>query len=283
MILVDYSQAMISAVMAYVDSNPQTKITEAEIRHVILDTLRKYSAQFKHKYGKLIICTDSKEYWRKEYFPYYKARRKEDRAKSGFDWLLIFNSLNKVKEELAGIVPYRIIEVEGAEADDVIAVLAKKFQATEEVLILSTDKDFLQLQKYPNIAQYSPRHKRFLQCDDPKAFLKEHIIKGDFDDGVPNFLSSDSCIVNKERQKSINTKKLLVWVTQEPDEICINETQLRNYKRNQTLVDLDYIPARIVNGIHDAFENTKPGSRNALMMYMGRHDMPLLIAALDQF
>ena len=283
MILLDLNQTAIAALMIQINSNPKMKIEEDLVRHIILNSLRSYNKQFKSKYGELVICCDSKRYWRKEIFPFYKAHRKADRAKSNFDWNLIFETLNKIRDELKGHSPYRVINVEGAEADDVIATLAAKYSATEEILILSSDKDFLQLQKYKGVKQYSPLLKRFIKTDDPVAFAKEHIIRGDRGDGIPNFLSGDNVFVIGEKQKSINSKKLVEWLKDAPEVFCTTDTMLRGFKRNQQLVDLDFIPATLRTSIEEAYSTATRGSKKDLLNYMIEKRMRSLIEVIDEF
>lgn len=282
-ILIDLNQVLISNLMQQINSDPKIKLEESLIRHMVLNSLRSYIRQFKSKYGEIIIACDSKKYWRREVFPFYKSNRKKDREKSQFDWTLIFETLNKIRDELKEHFPYKVIDVEGAEADDIIGVLAPRLAASSEVLILSSDKDFVQLQKYKNITQYSPILKKFIQTEDPTRYVKEHIIKGDRGDGIPNFLSADNVFALGGRQKSINTNKLNEWLMQNPEEFCTNEILLRGYKRNQMLVDLDYIPENLKRVIVDTFDNTKVGNKQKLLNYFIEKKLRNLIEVLDEF
>ena len=282
-ILVDLNQVLIANLMQQINHDPKMKLDENLIRHMVLNSLRSYSKQFKSKYGDLVICCDSKTYWRREYFPFYKANRKKDREKSNLDWNLIFQTLNKIRDELKTNFPYRVLEIEGAEADDIIGVLAARLSSNEDILILSSDKDFAQLQKYSSVSQYSPILKRFIKNENPLSYLKEHIIRGDRGDGVPNFLSSDNVFVIGERQKVINKKRLTEWINSNYTEFCVNDTMLRGYKRNQTLVDLDYTPETIKSKIVDAYDNTKPNSRQKLLTYFIENRLKNLIPIIDEF
>lgn len=282
-ILVDLNQVLIANLMQQINYDPKMKLDENLIRHMVLNSLRSYSKQFKSKYGDLVICCDSKTYWRREYFPFYKANRKKDREKSNLDWNLIFQTLNKIRDELKTNFPYRVLEIEGAEADDIIGVLAARLSSNEDILILSSDKDFAQLQKYSSVSQYSPILKRFIKNENPLSYLKEHIIRGDRGDGVPNFLSSDNVFVIGERQKVINKKRLTEWINSNYTEFCVTDTMLRGYKRNQTLVDLDYTPETIKSKIVDAYDNTKPNSRQKLLTYFIENRLKNLIPIIDEF
>jgi 5'-3' exonuclease len=283
MILIDLNQVLIANLMQQVNSAPKMQLDENLIRHMVLNSLRAYIKQFKGQYGEIVICCDSKNYWRREYFPFYKSNRKKDREKSGHDWNLIFQTLNKIREELKQYFPYKVLEIDGAEADDIIGVLAGRHSPNEDVLILSSDKDFVQLQKYKNVIQYSPILKKFVKSDDPKQYIKEHIIKGDRGDGIPNFLSADNVFAKGERQKVINSKKLAEWLTKNPEDFCVNDTMLRGYKRNQQLVDLDFIPEKIKENIVEAYENTTHGTRQKMMNYFIEKRLTNLIEVMDEF
>jgi hypothetical protein len=286
MILLDLNQVMIANLMVQIQGG-KADLQEDLIRHMVLNSIRLYRQKFKD-YGELVICADDKNYWRKDIFPYYKAHRKEDREKSDLDWKMIFETLNKVKSEIKEYFPYRVIQVSRAEADDVIGTLTNKFgvylnnEDTEKVLILSGDKDFGQLQKYANVDQFSPVTKRWVKVPDPRRFLREHIMKGDRGDGIPNFLSNDSCIVAKERQKPLASKKLNIWVDQEPEDFCTEE-MLRNYKRNEQLVDLDFVPNEIRNEVNRQYEEYDIPDRKGLLNYFIKNRLKLLTECIGEF
>ena len=282
MILVDMNQVMISNLMMQMKALKSREIDENLIRHMILNSLRSYLKQFKGRYGDMVICCDSRNYWRKEFFPFYKAHRKKDREKSDLDWHLIFETLNKVRDELKEHFPYKVIEVDGAEADDIIAVLTAKLSSSRDILILSSDKDFVQLQKYPNVTQYSPILKKFISTDNPQEYIKEHIIRGDKGDGVPNFLSADNVFVLGERQKSINNNRVKEWLARPPEDFC-NEQMLRGYKRNQKLVDLDFTPEEIKSNITEAYDNATTGTKQKLMNYFIEKRLRNLMSDMDDF
>ena len=257
MILLDFSNIIVGSIMIAHKTSYEEKITEDFIRHLVLNSIRNYRVKYRQKYGEIVICTDCRASWRKEAFPQYKAHRKIKREKqetqSGMDWSALFKTINDIINEIDEHFPYKVISVPHAEGDDVIAVLAKNIQ--ENSIIISSDKDFSQLHKYKHIKQYSPIQKKMLSTSNPYKYLKEHIIRGDKGDGVPNILSADDCIVNGERQKPITKKKLAVWMEQD----MTNGNGLSvNWKRNQTLIDFDYIPENISSGILDSYNKEKP-------------------------
>lgn len=286
MILLDLNQVMISNLMIQIKG--KTDLNEDLVRHMVLNSIRMYRNKFVKDYGELVICCDDKNYWRKDLFPYYKAHRKEDREKSDLDWGAIFDALNKIREELKEFFPYRVIQVDRAEADDIIGVIVDRFGVhlknddSEKILILSGDKDFGQLQKYVNVDQFSPITKKWIRITDPFRFLKEHIMKGDRGDGIPNFLSADSCIIAKERQKPLSSKKMESWIDLEPEMFC-DEMMLRNYKRNQELVDLSCIPNEIRFKVNEKFDKYVIPERKGLLNYFIKKRLKLLLEHVGEF
>jgi hypothetical protein len=286
MILIDLNQVMISNLMMQPDL--VKKIDENLIRHMVLNSIRMYNVKFHETYGKIIICADDKGYWRRDIFPYYKASRKKDRAASPYDWNLIFETLNKIREEIKENFPYKVIQVDKTEADDVIGTICHAYgkylnnESTERILILSSDKDFMQLQKFSNVDQYSPMAKKFLRTSNANAMLKEHIIRGDRGDGIPNILSADSTFVNEERQRPVQEKKLNIWINQEPEDFC-DSMMLRNYKRNESLIDLSKIPQEYQDKILDAFENVKENGKDKIFNFFIKNRMRNLMEHIQEF
>lgn len=274
--------------MSQISANPSAELSETLIRHMVLTTILSYKRKFSEKYGQMVFCTDDRKYWRKEIFPYYKANRKKMRDASKHDWTLIFNTLNKIRDEIRDRFPYVVIQVPGAEADDVIATMCKYTQTfgphAEDVLILSGDKDFLQLQKYKNVKQYSPILKKFLIEDDPQKRLLEHILCGDSGDGVPNFLSNDAVfITDGQRQKPIRKEKLKEWVEcGDPEKFCDSIT-LKNFKRNQQLIDLDNVPREIEGKIIEEFNKGPNGEKKNLLNYFIENRLKYLMESISEF
>lgn len=281
---IDLNQVLIANLMQHLKMITKThELDEGLIRHMAINTIRSNVKQFKNKYPNVVLCCDNRHYWRKDYFPFYKSQRKHDREASGLDWTLIFETLNKIRDELKENFPYKVLDVHGAEADDIIAVLTARLSPHSDVLILSSDKDFGQLQKYTNVTQYSPILKRFIKVDDPQKFIKEHILKGDRGDGIPNFLSPDNCFAVGERQKVLNSKRLQEWIEQDAETFCTNDNTLRGYKRNQTLIDFDYIPGDIQQSIVDAFENAKTAPKAQMINYFMEKNLKVMLENLSDF
>jgi len=287
MILVDFSQIMVSNAMINMDKK-ETTVNEDLLRHQILNSLRQIKVDYGKEFGEMVICADDRHYWRRDIFPYYKALRKESRDESPIDWHQVYGVLNKIRDEIKDNFPYRVIRVEKAEADDVIGVLTKEFGVqlmnddSEKILIVSSDKDFQQLQKYANVKQWSTIQKKWVRVDDPHAYLKEHIIRGDRGDGVPNILSEDSAIVSHSRQSPILSKKLEQWLNQEPQDFCEGD-MLRNYKRNEQLVDLEQVPDEIAQEILDKYYNYNIPKKNGLLNYFIKNRLKNLMEVIGDF
>ena len=129
--------------MVALNRSKESETDENLVRHLVLNTLRFYRSKYIEKYGELIICCDSRHYWRRDYFPNYKANRKKDRASSGYDWDFIFTTLNGVRDEIKENFPYKVVEVYGAEADDIIAILVKRaLNDTNNLIVSSGDNTF---------------------------------------------------------------------------------------------------------------------------------------------
>lgn len=278
-ILIDYSQVFISNIIKQLNIGT-IDIEEDLIRHTVLNTLRHYRSRFKKKYGELIICCDNRKYWRKQLFKYYKAHRKKAREDSDIDWNLLFECLNKIKKEIKDTFPYITMEVESTEADDIIAILSEHI--TDNNVIVSSDKDFGQLTKFAWVHQYSPARKDFIVIDNPLEFKREHIMRGDRGDGIPNFLSSDSCLVDGVRQTPINYRKIDNWKKLNPEIFC-DRKMLKGYKRNQLLVDFDYIPEDIKQLILDEYNNYSSNGRGKIFNYFVDNRLKLLMEQIGEF
>jgi len=268
MILVDMNQVTLSNLMIQIGRNAE--VDPDMVRHMVLNSLRGYRKRFSEEYGELVLCYDNKGNWRREYFPNYKYSRRKDRKASTLDWGAIFDTLHLIKQELHDNFPYKVLEVENVEADDIIAsvvsYVAESPSHYEKVLILSGDKDFIQLQKHNFVTQYSPVLKKFINGIDPEVYIKEHILKGDRSDGVPNFLSSDNCFVDGLRQRPISKKKIATWIDLEPEDYC-NEEMLRNYQRNKKLIDLTQAPDWVSKTCVEAYLNSTVNDRSGLLNY----------------
>mgnify|MGYP000624874981 FL=1 len=278
MIIVDINQIMISNLMVTIHRD-NLELSEDLVRHMVLNSLRGHNKKFRKEYGQMVIACDSGNVWRRQAFPNYKAGRKENREKSEHDWTMIFDILSKVKDEIKTFLPYKVIEVESVEADDIIAVLCRR--TNEKVLILSGDKDFIQLHN-DRIKQYNPVLNKFVgQDENPSLYIREHILKGDRSDGIPNVLSDDNVFIEGRRQRPLSKKKIEAWC----NEIVptFNEEEQKNYDRNKTLIDLNCIPKEFEDKINREFDNFEVASRDKILGYFINKKLKTLIEVIDEF
>jgi hypothetical protein len=266
-ILMDFSQVTLANILSQMGNHTNIKVEEGILRHMVLNSIRMYKTKHGAEYGELIITCDSRNYWRKQVFPYYKANRKKSRDASELDWKGIFDCLSKIKEELKEYFPYRVIDVDGAEADDVIGTLCQEYGNTnQKILVLSADKDFQQLQTFINVEQFDPINKKKVQCNNPEQFLLEHIIKGDAGDGIPNILSDDNTFVIGKRQTPVTQKKMDALTSINLSE-SVTHIAYRNYMRNKQLIDLTQIPDKIRQAILESYHAQADKKSNNLLNY----------------
>ena len=296
MILVDYSQVSLASILSF-----QKELRGGDeqiinlIRHVVLSTIQGYKKKYGKEYGEIVICCDGREYWRRDFFQYYKAGRKKAREDSGLPFKLIFETINQLKEDLKTNFPYKILNVNKAEADDIIAVLAKYTQDNlyvqtglieepQNVLIISSDHDFMQLHQYENVRQWSPKVKKFIKAE--KDYMRnghiQHIVKAG-DDGIPSILNRDDIMISEERQRPVSAKRLAEFVEQ-GFSACRDDEERRNWHRNQTLIDFKYIPEDISNSIIDTYLSTNVVHDKTLIMnYLIKNKCRQLLNNLEDF
>jgi 5'-3' exonuclease len=283
MILVDLNQVMISNMMMQIGNHQNAQVDENMLRHMILNTLRFNRQKFHKEFGELLITCDDKNYWRRQVFPFYKAGRKKARDASELDWNAIFTALNNIREELKVYFPYKVIQIESCEADDIIGTIVHKegtlLNTGMPILVLSGDKDYVQLQKYANVKQYDPVRKRWISNSNPDQFLAEHILKGDAGDGVPNVLSADNSFVMSIRQRPITQKRIQEWA----DINKMDSEVKRNYMRNKALIDLSEVPASIKEAILSEYEAENPKDRSQLLNYFIKNKLRNLMESLQEF
>ena len=279
MIIVDVNQIMISNLMVQINGRNAVELNENLVRHMVLNSLRAHNKKFRKDYGEMVIACDSGKVWRRQAFPNYKAGRKANREKSEHNWELIFDILARVKDEIKTFLPYKVIELETAEADDIIAVLCRRIK--EKILILSGDKDFIQLHN-ERIRQYNPVLNKFVGKDEnPSLYIKEHILRGDRSDGIPNVLSDDNVFIEGRRQTPLSKKKVESWVNEVVP--TFTEEQQKNYERNRQLIDLNCIPKELEDNINREFENIEVATRDKILNYFITKKLKTLIEVIDEF
>ena len=273
--------------MVQLNGRNSEPLSEDLVRHMVLNSLRAHNKKFRKEYGEMVIACDSKNVWRREYFPNYKAGRKANREKSEHDWDAIFTILHSIKDEIKTFLPYKVIEVETCEADDIIATLINRLKRivgpahAKKILILSGDKDFIQLHT-EYVKQYNPVLNKFVgKGENPSIYIKEHILKGDRSDGIPNILSDDNVFIEGRRQRPLSKKKINSWV--EEVFMTFTEEEQKNYDRNRKLIDLSCIPQEIEDKINNEFNDVKVASRDKILGYFINKKLKTLIEVIDEF
>lgn len=286
MILLDYSAVAIASVMVTIYREGIDKVTESACRYTILDSVRANNVRFRQNYGEMYVCCDSrKKLWRESLFPYYKFKRKEKKKKdTKIDWRMIYRCLNDVKCSLRDEFPFHVVEVDHCEADEVIGITA--LESTEPTIIVSNDKDFGQCHENDLVCQYRPNNKEVYKEPNPQMQLKNLIIRGDADDGVPNFLSPDNIFtINGKKQNSIYTKKADEWLADDSNSFLDTDQLKRDWCRNQVLINFGWVPDPYPKLIRDEFNasSPKPFSTAKLMTYLANNRMAPMIPKVSDF
>ena len=280
MILVDYSGVAVSSILGCMYGDNAQPFSLGLARHTILNAIGSYNVRFRKEYGKVVIACDSRHYWRKDIFPYYKCKRKKARDDSVVDWDIVLEYVNKVKEELVEWMPWPVIEVYGAEADDIIFSLVPESNHKEPILIVSRDHDMKQLQDLKNVNQYNPVDNRMEVCEDPQRFIFEHIIKGDTGDSVPNLFSEENCFALGIRQKPATQKRIdAIWNN---GNVSIPKELRDRYEMNEKLVAYYSVPADLKINILEAF-NKESGKKRDILKYFMKFRLASLTESLQDF
>jgi len=291
MILIDYSQVALANILSFKHElkNDDAKSIKNLIRHTVLSTLKYYKKRYSAEYGEMVIAADGRHYWRRDEFKFYKAHRKKAREESDLDWQLIFDTLSEIRDDLVEHFPYKVVHLDKAEADDVIGVLVKytnDFGNHEQNMIISSDKDFKQLQVYGNVKQFSPMQKKsvVLKQSEYNTFLIEHIVRGDSGDGIPNILSPDDIIMDETARQRPITQKVLQRFFDKGRDGCETDEERRCWDRNEQLVDLNKIPEDLQSQILEQYLNNKPkGDKMSVYNYLIANRCNLLLNEVEEF
>ena len=182
--------------------------------------------------------------------------------------------------------------VDNLEADDVIALLAKNAPEIAEkdvfgdmlhpVLIVSNDKDYKQLHKYPYVKQYFPKKQTIGREENPEFALQELIIHGDKSDGIPNIRSDKNIFMEEgRRQTSISTEFMRRFLKEGTDYLSTFEKE--RYEFNKMLISFDEIPSKYEQEVISEYQKEKKFSRFNLMQYFARHKLKEMIDRIGEF
>ncbi len=284
--ILDFSQLVVNTIIG-VGNNPTNNYydtNEQLCKHLIFNKIRAYNQKFSKKFGNMVICLEGRHNWRYSFFQYYKHKRKADKANSDVDWDTLYVIMESTIQDLINYFPYTIMRVEGTEADDSIAVLARCIN--EPNIIISSDKDFKQLLSLQNVSQYNPKTEVLMKLEvSPEEYLLEHILGGDRSDGIPNILSPDDFFLRADgvRQKSITAKykeEFLGRLRRKE----LTEDEIKNFKRNSKLINLAEIPKDIKVAILEEYSNyVIKGDRKTLLNYFIENKFPAFSSCVNEF
>ena len=284
-ILIDFNQVMLASLFAGIGNHHNIDVDENLLRHMFLNSIRFNRKKFHKDFGEIVICADGKNTWRREVYPYYKANRKKSREESELDWNHLFGIINTIRSELKEYFPYKVIHIDHCEADDIIGTVIHEYGTelnigAEQFLILSGDKDYIQLHRYANVKQYDPVRKKWIQNSDPDKYLLEHILKGDTGDGVPNILSADNCLAVGDRQKPMTAKRIEQFTNSPESMDSMTESR---FQRNKLMIDLSEIPQKYKDQILEEYSKDKEIGRSHLFNYFVEKKLKNLITDIQDF
>ena len=290
MILLDFSGIQLSCLYSLL-KNMDGVWDAKEYKNFVLRTILSHKIKFGGEYGKYVFCHDANQntYWRKDIFKNYKSERAKAKKKQqllydNVDWDDVHEVMREVKTDFDTVFPYKIMNVNRMEADDIIATLTKNFHHREKIVIISRDHDFKQLLQYPNVKLYDPFKKAFVAVADPKKYILEHTIRGDTGDCIPNILSDENTFVTAgKRQNSIRKVNLDKWLEMDYKEFCENKTMLKRYIKNKSLVDLSELPAEYEKNILEEFEKPANGDNKLIYRYLVTNQLAKLAREINLF
>lgn len=128
-----------------------------------------------HSVDNLVITWDSRINNRKLIYPEYKGNRKPKTLEEAKDKTNHYSLLDKLRESLKTLGDWSDVEIEGYEADDIIAYFVKNSTYDNNFIIVSSDNDFFQLLG-DRVIQYLPHRKEFYSLIN---------FKNEFDDIIP--------------------------------------------------------------------------------------------------
>lgn len=288
--IIDFSVIALTTVFA--TFNPKEEYTEDDIRIAVFNVLRANVKKFKDDCPDIVLAIDCKKgYWRKQIAPYYKGSRKKNREKTPWKWDVIYNAMGHIIADIKKYFPYYVIDTDHVEADDIAGVLCCAYHKDyEKIVLVSTDFDWSQLQRFKNVKQWNPVQNKFVKprtetgqppCS-PDTFLKHKIIKGDRKDGIANILSPGNSITESIKQKSIKKADYTEWLSSSPETYCTPE-MLERYRENEQLLDLTKVPTDISKQILTEFEEYQLPTRMRIYSYLMKNGLPHLIDKISDF
>jgi 5'-3' exonuclease len=285
-LLVDFSNIIYS--VFFLDLRTEGIQDENFVRHLCLNKILSIKRKLNISYKNMFLLLDHKINSRRQIYSYYKAGRAKAREESNVDFQKLFRIIDELYIEMKTHVPFYVLRNEYIEADDWIAVLTKHFSETKDpVIVVSTDKDFYQLQKYPNVLyQYDHLNFKPVRVENAENVLKVKVLCGDPGDGIPNILSDDDTFVTEgKRQKPFGEKKAWKNVIDNTVDKLIEENNLQtNFKRNDRLINFDKIPKQISDAIIQRYVTYRlPSDGTMLEAYLHSKKLNIIASKVREF
>ncbi len=297
MLIFDYSQLCHSAIYQFEDDfRNETEDVVNLFRHSILSTIKYYKKKFREYSNEIVIACDGRNYWRKEIFPHYKFKRKKGREDRNLPWDKIFAAMDQIIMEIDEHFHYKVIKHDKAEADDVMAILVEDIanhrmiqngleSEPEMVMLISTDKDMSQLQKYSNVRQFSPMTSKMITLEvSHKEFLRRLILGGDIGDSVPNVFSPEDCFVKGIRQTPCTEKKMKAFLEATNMLDAVETEEIKNrIIMNTRLISFAAIPKYIRDDVVREYSVPVKGNKVKAYEYLAKHKCKMLMESIEDF
>ncbi len=267
--------------------------------HAALTTLNKYNREFKPH--KLILCCDRKS-WRKAYTAseeavtpkQYKGNRRQKMTPAEQKKYAAFmdhlREFEEIIDEHTSVITMAEI---GLEADDIMAGVCQVLTMDEdnEVILVTADKDMIQLLRYPNVRLIDPASGKDRTLDewdgDANLFMFEKCIRGDRGDWVQSaYPRVKKTRIMKAWNDDFELANMMneTWIHPDDGKEYIVK-QL--FKENQLLMDLtkqpDDIQLTIVKTVLRGLKDPGTFSYFHFMRFLGKYKMEKLSQNVETF
>lgn len=239
-LFIDWSNLKHRALYVALKDNPWDTEKFVHWKQIMFNLLRHYVRTFSPT--EVVVAGDVQPSWRKQLWPDYKANRNHSSE--------YHERLRKVEDEywetLSTMLPnVHWLRMPFVEADDIIATLAET--RDNDIVCVSSDKDFVQLLRRKNFRLYDPNKNEFVACEDPEWQLKKKILLGDKSDNIPGIKRG---LGPKKAEALRDPDKFLAFLESDPEAMA-------NYSRNATLIDMAKIPPELRTIVRSAYGKRK--------------------------
>ena len=200
---------------------------------------------------------------RRKLYPEYKANRK---VKRRFNRNIKWGSApqdeeESMKQQMGRLInyleqlPLTLVSIDGIEADDTMAYISQQLLPESDCILMSTDKDFLQLVD-DRVKVWSPTKKKLYTKDviqeefgiPSRNILTYRILDGDKSDNISGIKGAGLKTIIKHipqitEDKDFTAKDLLQFVTNSDSKIKV----LENIKNSSNLLKRNYLLMQLQN------------------------------------